>query len=231
MTFPFVGAPQLRERFLAFAHFYDVQLHGEFLPCRSVLEILSLVQAQRFDGAGRGLPNAIFVMMNPGSSRPLAIGDAIEGRPGHSTCRLVAARPDTTQYQVMRIMDRMGWNHVRVINLSDIRESRSSVFMNWYRALEEGHGYRAHSMFSTERRAELTQALRRKRDAPLILAWGVHLKLTPLIREALPLLQSAGQCFGVQQPDSKDKYFHPLPMLQTDKVRWVRELSAQLQGG
>jgi hypothetical protein len=159
----------------------------------------------------------------------LTIGDAIEGMPGHSTCRLVAARPDTTQYQVMRIMDRMGWNHVRVINLSDIRESRSSVFMDRYRALEDGHGYRAHSMFSTERRAELTQALRRKRDAPLVLAWGVHPKLTPLIREALPLLQAAGQCFGMQQQDAKDKYFHPLPMLQTEKVRWVRDLSAQLR--
>ncbi|AVO40702.1 DUF1643 domain-containing protein [Simplicispira suum] len=231
MSFPFVGAPQLRERFLAFAHFYDVHLHGELLPCRSVLEILSLVQAQGFDGAGRGLPNAIFVMMNPGSSRPLAIGNAIEGRSGHSTCRLVATRPDTTQYQIMRIMDRMGWNHVRVINLSDIRESRSSVFMDRYRALEGGHGYRAHSMFSSERRAELTQALKRKKDGPLVLAWGVHPKLTPLIREALPLMQAAGRCFGMLQQGSTDKYFHPLPMLQTDKVRWVRELSAQLQGG
>ena len=224
MAQPFLAARQLKERFAAFGHFYELPLSSGAVSCRSVLELLSHARAASLDERWRGLPEAVSVMMNPGSSWPLHggwDGDA----PGSTPKRLVLAQPDTTQYQVMRVMSRMGWEHVRVINLSDLHESRSSKFVCRYPVL--GH---AHSIFAAARRNELAQELQRQDGAPLVLAWGVHPRLAPLIAQALPLLKKAGLCCGVQRPDAAGGgYFHPLPQRQADKAAWVDTLCAQLQ--
>jgi hypothetical protein len=72
---------------------------------RSVLSVLS--------------PDAVFIMMNPGSSKPLVeVNNRIHARAIHKLpISLVPTRPDTTQYQVMRLMHFLGWRHVRVLNI------------------------------------------------------------------------------------------------------------------
>ena len=225
MTQPFLTARQLRERFAAFGHFYELPSDVGPVPCRSVLELLSHARAASLDERQRVLPDAVFVMMNPGSSWPLHGGGWDGVVPSSPTKRLVLARPDNTQYQVMRVMDRMGWEHVRVINLSDLHESRSSKLVCCYPGLDH-----AHSIFAAARRNELAQELQRQDGAPLVLAWGVHPRLAPLIAQALPLLQKAGPCFGVQRPDAAGGgYFHLLPQRQDYKVARVDALCAQLQ--
>ncbi len=222
---PFITARQLRERFAAFGHFYELPSGAEAVRCRSVLELLSHARAAALDEKRRGLPDAVFVMMNPGSSRPLHSGGWDGGVPSRTSKRLVPARPDTTQYQVMRVMARMHWEHVRVINLSDLYESQSSEFVRRY----PGLGHAAHSIFAAERRSELAQELQRQDGAPLVLAWGVHARLAPLIAQALPVLKAAGPCFGVQRPDAAGGgYFHLLPQQQQDKIARVDALCAQL---
>lgn len=133
MTFPFLTARQLRERFTVVGHFYELPSGRR---CRSVLELLSHKQAAKRTDAQRGLPDAVVVMMNPGSSRPLGEDDWAGDAPDRRPKRLVAARPDTTQYQIMRTMGYMGWEHVRVVNLSDLHESKSSAFVRDYPALK-----------------------------------------------------------------------------------------------
>ena len=49
---------------------------------------------------------------------------------------MVFAKPDVTQYQVMRIMAEMGWDHVRIVNLSDIREPKSIKFFKRVKEFE-----------------------------------------------------------------------------------------------
>lgn len=178
MTFPFLAARQLRDRFTALGHFYELPLGRR---CRSVLELLSHQQAAKRTDAQRGLPDAVVVMMNPGSSRPLREGDWVGDLPSPYPKRLVAARPDTTQYQIMRTMVHMGWEHVRVVNLSDLHESKSRAFVRDYPELKGA----VHSIFMAERRAELACELQRRSEAPLILAWGVHARLAPLVDMAL----------------------------------------------
>ena len=224
MAQPFLTASQLRERFAAFGHFYELPSDMGPVPCRSVLELLSHARAASLDESRRGLPDAVLVMMNPGSSCPLH-GYWDGGAPRSPPKRLVLAKPDTTQYQVMRVMDRMGWEHVRVINLSDLHESRSSEFVRRYPSLDD-----AHSIFAAARRSELARELQRQDGAPLVLAWGVHPRLALLIAQALPLLQEAGPCWGVQRSDAAGGgYFHLLPQRQDDKVARVDALCAQLQ--
>jgi hypothetical protein len=215
---PFLAARQLRERFVALGHFYELQSGRR---CRSVLELLSHARAAERIDTQRGLPDAVVVMMNPGSSRPLREDDWAGDLPNSHPKRLVPAHPDTTQYQVMRVMARMHWEHVRILNLSDLHESKSSLFVRAYPAL----GNVAHSIFMTARRPELASELQRKDGAPLVLAWGVHPRLKPLIEMALEPLHAAGRCCGVQRQGA---YLHPLPRSHAEKLAWVHALCTQL---
>ncbi|WP_272689744.1 hypothetical protein [Providencia sp. PROV033] len=58
-------------------------------------------------------PDLMVVMMNPGSSYPL---DGIDNNFFQSE-----AQPDTTQQQIMRVMDAVGFDYARILNLSDLR--------------------------------------------------------------------------------------------------------------
>jgi hypothetical protein len=49
-------------------------------------------------------PDAVFVMMNPGASEPLSGEDTA----AFEAARHVPAKPDRTQYQVMRLMAHFG---------------------------------------------------------------------------------------------------------------------------
>lgn len=231
MTSEFVPAAELKNLYSVMGHFYDISLNNKVrLKCRSSLEILSREIAGNFSGVSRGLPDAVFIMMNPGSSRTVETSpSSIRDVGAISDCKtFVQTRPDTTQYQVMRVMTRLGWQHVRVLNLSDLREPKSSVFATTFRSIELNYGYTAHSLFSPIRTQELTVELRRKVDAPLICAWGVSPKLNSLICVAAPVLRDAGICRGLLKVGTSDRYFHPLPTLQTDKEIWVNKLCKEL---
>jgi len=218
---PFVSAAELKDEFDVTGHFYRIRLRGRApVACRSVLEI-----ARR--GARRAKADAVFVMMNPGSSAPLAGTEPeIAMRDiGALPVAMVPAKPDTTQYQLMRVMRSQGWNRVRVLNISDLREPSSAVFVERFGALEPR--YPAHSVFAPARAAELAAKLERKRGAPIVCAWGVSAALDPLIARCLAALDGQG-LVGLRKPDTADKYFHPLPPVQSGQRQWVTQMCALL---
>ena len=113
-----------------YGHFYKMRTtDNRILCCRSVLEITThqpLIPNELLDRQ----PDAVVVMMNPGSYRPR---QAVEQQILNSQniqicCRLVPAKHDKTQEQIVKVMGRMGYNHIRVLNLSDIREPKSQRF-------------------------------------------------------------------------------------------------------
>lgn len=218
---PFVSAAELKDDFDVTGHFYRIKLRGgASVACRSVLEI-----ARRSGRAGQA--DAVFVMMNPGSSAPLAGSEPeVAMRDlGALPVALVPAKPDTTQYQLMRVMRHLGWKRVRVLNISDLREPSSAAFVRRFAALEPR--YPAHSVFAPARAAELARKLARKRGAPIVCAWGVSPALDPLIARCLAALD--GQPLtGLRKPDSADKYFHPLPPVQSGQREWVTQMCALL---
>ena len=63
----FIYAGELKTRFNVFGHFYDLRLGGKVLKCRSTLDIV----AADISDCSTMLPDAVVIMMNPGSSRPL----------------------------------------------------------------------------------------------------------------------------------------------------------------
>jgi hypothetical protein len=226
MTTAFIPARELKRKYEVLGHFYSLEVPGSApQKCRNVLEIRSKENRQL------GSADAIFVMMNPGSSKPLSGKDC----PVASDCiaslsnELVPTAPDTTQYQVMRVMHYSGWNYVRVINLSDFRDPKSGSFVDRYTAFERETGSTTHSVFSSDRSHELRRHLSRKPGAPIVCAWGVSGGLNPLISIATKALASESGVTGLAKPGHEGKYFHPLPTPQSEKELWVDRMLAQLR--
>jgi hypothetical protein len=69
----FIPAQELKNEFGVFGHFYSVQVAPKrIVECRSVLEIVEEAQVpEQMSVLSNRKPDAVFIMMNPGSSRPL----------------------------------------------------------------------------------------------------------------------------------------------------------------
>src|SRR5688572_9630564 len=151
----FISAEELKSRFRVFGHFYSIHFSPKrIVECRSVLEIVEANQAPKQPAAlSNRKPDAVFIMMNPGSSRPLIeVDNRIHAKAIHELpLSLVPTKPDTTQYQVMRVMHYCEWRHVRVLNLSDLRCPKSGVFFKQFKGLEAEFSFDAHSVFSDRR--------------------------------------------------------------------------------
>lgn len=228
----FIPAEELKSKFGVFGHFYSVQVAPKrVIECRSVLEIVESDQSPRkMDDLSHRKPDAVFIMMNPGSSRPLVeVNNRIHAKAIHELpISLVPTKPDTTQYQVMRLMHYCEWQHVRILNLSDLRCSKSGEFFKQFKGLEEELSFDAHSVFSDRRKDEL--ALKLIDAVPVIRAWRVSSHLDPLIDSCLSRLTNTKSIKGLMKDGSPNKFLHPLPSLQSQKMEWVNRMVEQCRG-
>lgn len=227
-------AADCKARFAVHGLFYDLPLGGAVWSCRSVLELIAheLVPAGDPSPVLDRRPDLLVVMMNPGSSRsidgsfvPPQVADvaAIAG-----VRRLVPTIPDTTQYQIMKVMAARGWRHARVLNLSDLRETKSPALFRHVQALTGLPGGGGHSLWSPARRDELLRHIGPAAGSPpVILGWGRHKALFPLAEHCRVAL--AGRpLVGVQAPEGPLAYAHPSPMMQAGKDAWIAAILAQL---
>jgi hypothetical protein len=116
-----------------------------------------------------------------------------------------------------------------VLNLSDLRSPKSAEFIKIFERLERDDEFEAHSIFSDDRAGELSLKLPRSSKTPLVLAWGVSDKLTPLIERCMARLPKKRKVVGLLEPGSTNKYRHPLPSLHEDQRRWVEQIIEQLE--
>jgi len=229
----FIPANDLKKHFDVFGHFYSIKVDsvGE-IKCRSVLEILNKENSiENHNSLSSMLPDAVFIMMNPGSSKPLEeINNIISYKNlGELQVSLVPTKPDTTQYQLMRVMIYCKFNHVRVLNLSDMRDPKSGKFVERYKKIENNTGFVEHSIFSDVRKNELQNKLKSKKSVPVVCAWGVSSDLDPLIERCINKISHITKTIGLLKKGTKNKYFHPLPTLQTDKVKWVSDMIEKIK--
>lgn len=229
----FIPAAELKKTYSVFGHFYSVELSPtEVIECRSVLEIATKARTPKDHTELSALnPDAVFVMMNPGSSRPLVeVNNRIRARAIHKLAiSLVPTKPDTTQYQVMRLMRVRQWRHVRVLNLSDLRSAKSAEFIKLFQRLEQDSDFDSHSIFSEARTDELSLKLPKSRKTPVVLAWGLSEKLNPLIERCLARLHPNRNILGLLNEGTTDKYRHPLPSLQRDQRQWLEQMVRQFK--
>ncbi len=231
---PFIPANELKEKYGVFGHFYSVQVApNTVVDCRSVLELVEKPHAPKKTSAlTNRKPDAVFIMMNPGSSRPLSeVSNHIDAEAIHELpISLVPTKPDTTQYQVMRVMHYCQWRHVRVLNLSDLRCSRSGKFFKQFKQLEEDAPFEEHSVFSCRRKHELALKLTKHNTIPVVRAWGVSGRLDPLIERCTSKITKNKTIRGLLKEGTTNKYLHPLPSLQKQQLLWVNRMVEQCQG-
>ena len=159
-------------------------------------------------------PDLMVVMMNPGSSYPL---DGIDNNSMPSE-----AEPDTTQQQIMKVMDASTFNYARILNLSDLRTPDSSEL---YRFLKSEESSKVeHSIFSPNRKSELAQLF--IYGAPVIFGWGVNQALIPLAKQAIDTLCISNP-LGILKPNTKYSYYHPLPRVYAKQLEWVQHVTSQ----
>ncbi len=236
--FKFKYADELKEIFIVYGSYYDLLAEdGEKIKCRNILEIfrrsfhIKLPDPLKLSSS---LPDSIFVMMNPGSSEPRQLGfQEPRLRIEDASSRLVSlemvfAKPDVTQYQVMRIMGEMGWDHVRIVNLSDIREPKSLKFFKYVKEFENKYSD-IHTIFSRSREKERDTVFNlRKGDSPVILGWGRDKSLIPLAEKALGFLKSFNTN-GLVSKDNPILYLHPSPNLQKAKIEWLENIMKTIE--
>ena len=231
----FLYAAELKKRFTCYGHFYElVLMNGERAKCRSVLEIVdtSIPQEEPSDISERQ-PDVVVVMMNPGSSHPkdiYHIDQEIEYPQSGASVRkvLVLTQPDNTQYQVMRVAVQKGWKHIRVLNLSDLRDPKSGSFLQKVEALGGIMGGHVHSLFCSERSAERAHALNRNGRTPVLLGWGQDTGLLPLATQCMKCLEGEPVC-TVQSDVHPLLNAHPSPMLQAKKLLWLETILKELE--
>ena len=230
----FIPAKALKEKYGVFGHFYSVHVApNKVVDCRSVLEIVEKPhQPENTSSLSSKKPDAVFIMMNPGSSRPLIeVRNHIHAEAIHELLiSLVPTKSDTTQYQVMRVMHYCEWRHVRVLNLSDLRCSRSGRFFKQFKQLEGEAPFDSHSVFSSRRKHELALKLTKHSTIPVIRAWGVSEKLDPLIERYTSTITKHKKIRGLLKAGTTNKYLHPLPSLQKQKTLWVNRMVEQCRG-
>ena len=231
----FLYAKELKKQFTCYGHFYElVLMSGERAKCRSVLEIVDASIAQENPAGISGMePDAVVIMMNPGSSHPkdiYHIDCEIEYPQSNGFMRkeLVLTQPDNTQYQVMRVAVSSGWKHIRVLNLSDLRDPKSGSFLQKVDALAGIMGGHTHSMFCKERTAECAHALRRKGSNPIMLGWGQDAGLIPLAEQCLNRIEGERLC-TVPSDVHPLLNAHPSPMLQAKKLQWLENMIRELK--
>jgi hypothetical protein len=230
----FLYAAELKKRFTCYGHFYELELmNGEKAKCRSVLEIVDATIPQEDPSAISAMtPDVVVIMMNPGSSRPKVDGhtDEVIGYPrsGNPLQKgLVLTQPDNTQYQVMRVAVFRGWNHIRVLNLSDLRDPKSGSFLQKVDALGGIMGGHVHSLFCPERVEECRLSLARKTSTPILLGWGQDLGLLPLVEQCLKQIEGE-PVVSVSSDVHPLLSAHPSPMLQKKKLQWLETIIQKL---
>jgi hypothetical protein len=165
-------------------------------------------------GSSQSEPDLMVVMMNPGSSFPL---DGIDNNSVPSE-----AEPDTTQQQIMKVMDAASFDYARILNLSDLRTPDSNELYRFLKSEESN--FVAHSIFNTERKAELNKLF--SKGVPVIYGWGVNSALVPLAKQAIETLCVADP-LGMLKPNTECSYYHPLPRVYAKQLEWVQHVTSQ----
>ena len=191
---------ELREQFNITGLFYK---NGGF-SFRKYLNI-------KLKTSSKTIPDLMLVMMNPGSSKPLNEKDNFN--------KETPTIPDNTQDQIMQVMLQCGFEYARILNLSDKRESKSGEFYKNIDTLDK-KGI-AHSIFDDRRIDDFEDLF--VKDIPVIFAWGVSSKLRGLARQAVERIGNEN-IFGIKKVDYDWAYYHPLPRIYKDRIKWVDDI-------
>lgn len=200
-------------------YFYLLPTETKPVKARSVLTItkatLGSEEYKSYD--------LLVVMMNPGSSSPKCDGHWKE-KPINRVDDLVEAIPDNTQFQIMKVMDKTGYNNAIILNLSDICETDSYIFAKRVSGCDYSECGVDHSIFSDTRSEELSMLLNNFTGDTAILASGVKYKLRFLTQQMLGKIKIPNL---ISKLHANGLFYHPLP--RGGQESWVTEIVNKLK--
>ena len=127
----------------------------------------------------------------------------------------------------MRVGIEMGWSHLRVLNLSDLRNSKSKLFLDNVDILSNLTNSSLHSIFGDKRIHECKKTLL-SRSNIIITGWGQNQKLLPLIQFCFKRFESQ-KIISVESKLNCMLTLHPSPLLQVKKEEWLDCIIKQLK--
>ena len=219
----FIYADTLKEKFDVRGHFYDLRIGREVFNCRSSLEIISRQNVT----SSTETADAVVIMMNPGSSVPrdknyspmqFSLDDIFSQ---NWEKEIVPTRPDNAQYQIMRLMTLNDWEHVKVLNLSDLRNGNSGKFSKEFERAGAIDSSSPHCITHESRRAELINSLKIKPNGFVLAAWG---SVEVLKNSAMKMIAFQPTLLGINQNDPWYRYASPYKKEQ--KLDWLMKMDA-----
>ena len=232
----FIYATELKQRYQVYAHFYYLSVSKNKWLCRSVADIvdISALSISEDDYLQRELispPNAVVVMMNPGAARPITSNTEASSSVltlnrtqlfdfNHHRRRLAVA-PDNAQYQLMRLMKRQHWCHLRIINLSDLCEGNSQNFANLHKTVGALDARHPESLLHQNRNTELDCYL--QDVSKIIVAWGRQAVLRDTAKDFLNRYENVVGLAG-----DYPWYRFASPYRKDQKLGWLQDIEANL---
>lgn len=216
----FLLAADLKGIFHTEGAFYHTELNGESYACRGLAKI-----SRR--GVETDVADALFVMVNPGSCKPTDEDYLFpKYNKNLSEIPFVQANSDATQYQIMRLMERRGWNMIYIIKLSDLKAGNIEEFKA-HLSLFEAQGNDSHSIFSGGRISEIVMLLAEK--TRIIAGWGTQTFMKKRMVHALSVLTDSREVSGLPHK-TNPYYYHPFPMVQHKYIKWLDNMCEVLDG-
>lgn len=212
-----IPAEQLKQTFSVEAKFYHAEIENEKILMRREARI-------RRNGVFTTRADAVIVMINPSNC-----AQAGETAKSPRDAEWIPTKPNPTQYQLMNLMERQGWNLITLINLSDICEGNIgnfNIIENKFNKMGMSH-----SLFQEGNVLE-RQALLASADH-LIFAWGSSTVAKRLAAQ-----------FGLFQEGSPEKSYehakawvaadngfprHPKPATFADRIVWLERMEDLLR--
>lgn len=215
----FQSAKELEKLFNTEAAFYKLLTGNRIHICRSLATIRRI-------GNESDKADALVVLLNPGKCLPLAGRDSIPLLSGEiAGLPILPASPDNSMYQLMRLMERMNWNHTRIINLTDIRTEKFEEHLESQLFMKILHDNR-HDLFSIDRYGELLDNME---DVEVVIAgWGTKSAIKPAAENAYIILDELVGVRGLPYK-THPMFYHPFPWLQSKCMDWLDGMEEQMK--
>lgn len=162
-----------------------------------------ILQISRISNKQQDFLDAIVIMMNPGSRKPINSETFVDKI---NTGELVDCIPDDTQYQIAELMEKSNWKKVLVINLLDLCEIDSNVIYKLFCGQIPDC-----SIFNEARIEKLNSIFEQlKGSRNIIIGWGVSSDLNQIKSKALDFIKSINLT-PIGWKNKFDDFYHPWP--------------------
>ena len=164
--------------------------------------------------------DAYIIMMNPGSCKPINDED-LKNSSSPESAIYIDAKNDRAQKRVMQLMDNTNFNKVRILNLFDCKEPKSSKAAQM---ANEDYGFSI-NIFSHARKDELNKLT--KDNVPYIVAYGLN-GLVDFKKLALEFLADK-KVYGIKKDNNDLLYYYLSPFKEIDAQKIITEIVSQIK--